>query len=646
MSEGESSETGEAQMKRIKTASIQTDQIRPGPYQCRIDFNSDRLAELAGSIAEHGLIYPVLVTDREEENVGDGFYLLSGERRWRAAKIAGLEEIPATLVEGSPAELHELSVLDNLQREQLSPVEEGHAFARLMEAYGYSVTEVAVKLRKSPGYIADRLRLLDLSEEAGALANSQEIPQRTLRDVAGLPSEVQAAALSYLQEGPNWDRLPTTRQATNICKALMAFLSPEHWTIPLDEVITPSKRNIIKLIGALVAKADLKDCGPRLLRLRKLSDYGPNTLAGAPLTMRDPEYQLILHALTGRVWSVDEAWRRLTNLEDWCCLACRFGELTPEECEVKEPAGVMFYCPRPLDVQGKACRGYIGPGDPVVIPVGRWEDEDAFRAAAGDGELKQAPGVGFYATDVKLYAGLYQGACKAKPRLARARAKKGRAQHIAPLQQYAQMLLEDPRLASSHPMAHHCQKCARACDKQDGYDLCGYLEKPLKATYTNASEAQTRAPKFGLLVSSDGEMIPRCEFFHYRPKAEPPTPRATGFRLPDPAVALGWIDQICKFPGVVDHSATLPGVLAWLPYSRPRDKSWDRKKMLSYLRRSWDRYGDEGIAWLIGAALQESRMRTVQRRGRKITLPNPVSGLLEDWASVSWRVFVRGEAMY
>ena len=133
--------------------------IQPNPYQPRRDFDEEGLQELAGSISEKGVLQPITVRD-----IDQGFQLVAGERRWRAAQIAGLREIPALIRELSDREVMEIALIENLQREDLNPIEEAEAYQVLMREFELTQEQVAKAVGKGRPTIANRLRLLRLPE--------------------------------------------------------------------------------------------------------------------------------------------------------------------------------------------------------------------------------------------------------------------------------------------------------------------------------------------------------------------------------------------------------------------------------------------------------------------------------------------------
>ncbi|MGB9710122.1 MAG: ParB/RepB/Spo0J family partition protein [Thermodesulfovibrio sp.] len=140
---------------------IEIERIIPGEAQPRTDFNEEALKELAQSIKEKGVIQPIVVS-----RVGDGtFRIIAGERRWRAAKIAGLEKIPAVIKDVSPSEAVEIALIENIQREDLDPVETASAFDRLIKEFNITQEELSKRVGKDRATIANYLRILKLPDE-------------------------------------------------------------------------------------------------------------------------------------------------------------------------------------------------------------------------------------------------------------------------------------------------------------------------------------------------------------------------------------------------------------------------------------------------------------------------------------------------
>jgi ParB family chromosome partitioning protein len=143
-----------------RVQQIALGEIIPTPLQPRTEFRGERLQELIDSIRVHGIIQPLIVRKN-----GDKFELIAGERRWRAAKEVGLLEAPVIVRTASDQDVLELALIENLQREDLNPIEEAHAFARLAKEFGLKQEEIAQKVGKSRAAIANSMRLLELAPQ-------------------------------------------------------------------------------------------------------------------------------------------------------------------------------------------------------------------------------------------------------------------------------------------------------------------------------------------------------------------------------------------------------------------------------------------------------------------------------------------------
>lgn len=141
-------------------ATARIEQLHPNREQPRQHFDDDALGELAGSIAAHGVLEPILVRKRE----AGGYEIIAGERRWRASQRAGLTEVPIHVRELSDAVAFEAALVENIQREDLNPLETARAFQRLIDEFGHSQTQVAERVGKSRAAISNAIRLLKLPE--------------------------------------------------------------------------------------------------------------------------------------------------------------------------------------------------------------------------------------------------------------------------------------------------------------------------------------------------------------------------------------------------------------------------------------------------------------------------------------------------
>jgi ParB family chromosome partitioning protein len=168
--------------------------IRHNPYQPRKGIDQASLAELVASIAEHGVLQPILVT-----HSADGYQLIAGERRLRAAQMAGLERIPALVRSADGGAQLAWALIENLQRSDLNALEEAHAFRQLVDEFGLTHEDVGARVGRSRSAVANTLRLLDLDERVQAALTAGQITEGHARALAGLPDAAQQAkALSQV----------------------------------------------------------------------------------------------------------------------------------------------------------------------------------------------------------------------------------------------------------------------------------------------------------------------------------------------------------------------------------------------------------------------------------------------------------------
>ncbi len=173
------SETGEA-VRELKMIDIE-----PNPEQPRKQFEPDKLEELADSIKQHGMIQPLLVREQ-----GNGRYLIiAGERRWRAAKLAGLKQVPCIIKDYSEQEVMEIALIENLQREDLNPIEEAEGYQELMKKFGLTQELVSERVGKSRSAVANALRLNHLTDEVKQMLADGRLTQGHARALLPLPTE-------------------------------------------------------------------------------------------------------------------------------------------------------------------------------------------------------------------------------------------------------------------------------------------------------------------------------------------------------------------------------------------------------------------------------------------------------------------------
>ena len=194
------------------SVSLPISQVEPGLNQPRKRFDPDSLSELADSIRIHGVIRPLTV-----RRLSSGYYqIIAGERRWRAAKQAGLDEIPAVIIEADDRKVMELGLIENLQREDLNPAEEARGYQTLMAEYGLTQEQVAQRMGKSRPAVTNALRLLNLPEDLMALVEDGSLSAGHARALLGAPNQTlqRQAAKAVLEKGLS------VRQTEALVKAL------------------------------------------------------------------------------------------------------------------------------------------------------------------------------------------------------------------------------------------------------------------------------------------------------------------------------------------------------------------------------------------------------------------------------------------
>ncbi len=194
--------------------SLPLQKVEPNPNQPRHRFDEEELQALADSISEHGILQPLAVRKME-----GGFYqIIAGERRWRAARLAGLQEVPVVVVEADDKTVMELALIENLQRQDLNPMEEAEGYRVLTEEYGLTQEEAAARVGKSRPAVANALRLLALPDEVRELVEKGELSAGHARAILSLPTKAKqkTAAQRILAL-----RL-SVRQAEAMCKRLAA----------------------------------------------------------------------------------------------------------------------------------------------------------------------------------------------------------------------------------------------------------------------------------------------------------------------------------------------------------------------------------------------------------------------------------------
>ena len=192
--------------------NLKITEVEPNREQPRKNFNQEALEELADSIREYGLIQPIIVSEKE------GYYsIIAGERRWRACKLAGLEEIPAIVREDDEKKNKEISLIENMQREDLNPVEKAMGIKTLIDNYGMSQEEVAKKLGKSRSTIANSIRVLNLEPRVLEFAKQGKISEAHCKLLLAItdPEKQYLTAVDIIERGTTTRELEQTNKKIN-----------------------------------------------------------------------------------------------------------------------------------------------------------------------------------------------------------------------------------------------------------------------------------------------------------------------------------------------------------------------------------------------------------------------------------------------
>lgn len=220
--------------------------VMPNPNQPRKNFDEEKLQTLAESIKEHGLIQPIIVTQKNEN-----YIIVAGERRWRAAKKAGIKKIPVLIRDYSDLAVKEIALIENLQREDLNPIEEAMGYRSLIDDYSLTQEEISARLGKSRSAIANSVRLLSLDDDTRNKLISGEITEGHARCALGVPAGVVREFFinRIIQDGLN------VRQAELLAKDLAKTNEPKSkkqkdtaYKIELDRI----SKNLEQYLGTKV----------------------------------------------------------------------------------------------------------------------------------------------------------------------------------------------------------------------------------------------------------------------------------------------------------------------------------------------------------------------------------------------------------
>ena len=208
---GKKEEKSEKKVNESGEQLVPINQVEPNREQPRKEFDEDALLELADSIKQYGILQPLIVQKRK-----DYYEIIAGERRWRAAKKAGLKEVPVIIREYTDQQVVEISLIENIQRENLNPIEEAMAFKKLLEEFNLKQDEVAERVSKSRTAVTNSMRLLKLSEKVQQMIVDEMITTGHARALLALDDEEQ----QYILANKIFDEKLSVRETEKLVKAL------------------------------------------------------------------------------------------------------------------------------------------------------------------------------------------------------------------------------------------------------------------------------------------------------------------------------------------------------------------------------------------------------------------------------------------
>ena len=244
---------GEVETKNQKQGltEIPIEQIGPGPFQPRKQIDESQLNELAQSIKVQGVIQPIVVRERAiaDSHTGVRFEIIAGERRWRATQIAGLENIPAVIRTIADSEAVAVALIENIQRENLNPLEEANAFQRLIIEYEMSHQEVANSVGRARASITNALRLLDLPSSVQELVNKKMLTMghaRALLSIEDRGMQLEVANL-IVEKGLS------VREAEGLVRKIVEKKKPKQQKTTVDPDIQRLEKDLTNRLGARVS---------------------------------------------------------------------------------------------------------------------------------------------------------------------------------------------------------------------------------------------------------------------------------------------------------------------------------------------------------------------------------------------------------
>jgi ParB-like chromosome segregation protein Spo0J len=653
--------------------------IRPGRFQPRQNFDEEKMVGLAQSIRDQGLINAIIVFKNE-----DGEHeLIAGERRWRATialALANKGELemsldtavkivcrsePAKLIQDyffliahtikaeladNPddlSHLHRVSIVDNIQRDDLSPVEVGQALHDLKQEYGYSIRKLADVVGQSKSWVEDRLKMTDLVPEVAEMVagGNGAGPQLDITLARELARKIPAALQPFIAEHVRSEvaRGKNTNELKRLIGDIARFVDPNRWSLSndFDLPYNPVVYNRARLIRTLLNVTPPDQLARGLLDLKgDGSYYSTNYLSKKVSGVLGSSYDVshITQKLTGE----KDPWQDQAQVQGWACDRCTLNPLVDvldqrqDLLDTNAPCRKIARFSSPENENITTCQHFIGPEDSedlvaIVVP---YNIHSCLDETSGSTLLKR-PLNGedaCYVTSWQDYAHVYNQARIHREQAAQEKEEQQQVQHLKPIAQYWQAQLDGhlgvfrSQLFIHHFQAHACHKCKHFLPSPDGRGAggegetpCRFAERPLK----NRFDDGPRAPVFGILDHPDGFSVPRCEKFQVRNLPDNIQP-LDGIRIgsDNRALILDWFKFLKKTASNYygDHKF-LWGVLAWLPQQN--------------LEKLWDQVGDDGIMMaILQTGVQD--IQSLKSYSGPVSLLDPTTGQLTTWTAHRW----------
>lgn len=642
---------------------IALSQVLPGRYQPRLHFNETKMEVLANSLKENGQWTPIRVFRSIQ---GDTYELIAGERRWRAScalALANRGDLQMELTEAvaivcqpkwpdlvanyfflngytiraeednstNLSLIHAAAVLENIQQEDLTPVEIGRALQKLKDDYNLSLRDLANKVGQSKSWVDDHLQMVKLSPDVAGMYSSDDGNAPALdftlaRELARkIPANLQKPIVDYLAKLANLSK--SNRELQKKIADFSRFIDPNRWSLSDGSTYSPLIFNRARLIRHLLETLPSKKLAQGLIDLD--ADNYNNYLSKKPLSLLKfgYDYDKVIKLLSGQ----ENPWPAIAKDQGWTCDNCSLvglvGGLDLRD-DLLDHDAPCERLKRFGNKEANTCLGFVWRLDPQVIPV-----PPNVRNALDD-ELKEKldrlqDGQLYVNTWIE-YHELYTAARQNKASRDERDTEIARTAYLEPLRQYwhAQRVNAAPEgaLHLDHFQAHACKKCrhftAHGLGLPDAAP-CRFAD-PDHALKNKYNE-YFHHPAMGLLQSvQENILVPRCEKFQYRnlPEIAP----LSGFKLPDRLLILEWFRLIKEKAAPYYHDAKKTwGVLAWLPDS---------------LQNVWNVLDDERMMAILHAGVMESL--NLRGYGEKVKLLDPTTGQVEDWLAINWK-FDNGE---